>query len=385
MKDLIYLDNAATSHPKPDTVYQAVNAALRIGASPGRGGHQQALSAERLVFETRELLADFFNAADSARFVFTANATVAINQALFGLLVAGDRVVTTSLEHNAVTRPLRALQDCGVEVVKVAADPVSGIVAAEELKKACLAAPTRLLLVNHCSNVYGALQPIEGLGDWCHQNGILFMVDGSQSAGCYPLDFQALQADLFAAPGHKSLLGPQGTGFLYVAKGLELTPLIYGGTGANSRSSLQPEELPERLESGTLNLPGLAGLKAAIEFVSEVGVEQIRQTELILLDILLQGLRRIEGVTLYGPTELDLRGAAVAFNLSRLDPADIGFMLDQEENICVRVGLQCAPDAHRTIGTFPQGTVRVSPGYFTEQSEIETFLQAVSRISLQHS
>lgn len=381
MKEAIYLDNAATSYPKPEEVYQAVDKAMRLGASPGRGGYQQALSAERLVFETRELLAELFNAADSERIIFTANATTAINQALFGLLQAGDRVVTTSIEHNAVTRPLRALQDRGVEVVKVAADPASGIVSAEALKDACLVAKTRLLLVNHCSNVFGGLQPIEALGPWCHQQDILFMVDGSQTAGCFSLDFQKLEVDLFAAPGHKSLLGPQGTGFLYVDKRLALTPLIYGGTGANSHSDLPPEELPERLECGTFNLPGLAGLNAALAFISKVGVEQIRQHEMQLLDYLLHGLRQINGVTVYGPDSLELRGAAVAFNIGQHDPAEIGFALDQDENICVRVGLQCAPDAHRSIGTYPQGTVRVSPGYFTTETELKRFIQAIERIA----
>lgn len=384
MKEAIYLDNAATSYPKPEEVYLAVDKALRMGASPGRGGYQKALSAERLVFETRELLAELFNVPDSERIIFTANATTAINQALFGLLQSGDRVVTTSIEHNAVTRPLRALQDRGIEVVKVAVDPISGIVSAEALKEACFVAKTRLLLVNHCSNVFGGLQPIEGLGSWCHQNDILFMVDGSQSAGSFPLDFQQLEVDLFAAPGHKSLLGPQGTGFLYVDKRLALIPLIYGGTGANSHSDLPPEELPERLECGTFNLPGLAGLKAALEFITKVGVEQVRQHELQLLDYLLRDLRQVEGVTVYGPEELAMRGAAVSFNIEQRDPSEVGFILDQDENICVRVGLQCAPDAHRSIGTYPQGTVRVSPGYFTTEADVDRFIQAIRKIS-QHN
>lgn len=381
MKEPIYLDNAATSYPKPESVYLAVENALRMGASPGRGGYQLALSAERLVFETREALADLFNAGDSERIIFTANATTAINQALFGLLKEGDRVVTTSIEHNAVTRPLRALQDRGVEVIKVAVDPVSGIVSAAALQTACLAAKTKLLLVNHCSNVFGSLQPIEGLGQWCHQQDILFMVDGSQSAGSFPVDFQELEVDLFAAPGHKSLLGPQGTGFLYVDKGLALTPLIYGGTGANSHSDLPPEELPERLECGTYNLPGLAGLNAAIAFINDVGMDKIRQHELHLLDYLLQGLRKIDGLLLYGPENTELRGTAVSFNLNQRDPAEVGFILDQEENISVRVGLQCAPDAHRSLGTFPQGTVRVSPGYFNSEAELKRFILAIERIA----
>lgn len=381
MNPYIYLDNAATSHPKPPEVYQAVNRSLLQGASPGRGGHQVALSAERLVFETREALASLFNAADSERFIFTANATTAINQALFGLLKPGDRVVTTSLEHNAVTRPLRALQELGVRIDKVAADTGSGIVAAADLKAACLERPTRLLLVNHCSNVYGALQPVTELGAWCRSENILFMVDGSQSAGCLPIDFQQLQLDLFAAPGHKGLLGPQGTGFLYTRSGVELKPLIYGGTGANSHSDLQPADLPERLECGTLNTPGIAGLLAGVEFLQRTGLERVREHELGLIGFLVKELKEIPGVRVYGPDEVKLRGGAISFNLDGWDPAEIGFRLDQEEGICVRVGLQCAPDAHRSIGTYPQGTVRVSPGFFTSESELTHFLGAIRRFS----
>ncbi|SEA15661.1 cysteine desulfurase family protein [Desulfuromusa kysingii] len=372
----IYLDNAATSHPKPDSVYVAVAEALRSGGSPGRGHYQQAMSAERLVFETRELLAEFFNAGSSDRFVFTANATTAINQALFGLLKPGDRVVTTMVEHNAVSRPLRALQDRGVVVVKVAADPQSGSVSESALQQACLSEPTRLLVVNHCSNVIGSIQPITNLGRWCHDHGILFMLDGAQSAGYLPIDFQALHIDLFAAPGHKGLLGPQGTGFLYVQEDIELTPLIYGGTGANSHSDLQPPFLPERFESGTQNLPGIAGLLAGLRFLVETGVDTIRAREVALSDRIIKGFASLERVKLYGPDDAMFRGGAISFNIADRDPAEVGFALDQQQ-ISVRVGLHCAPDAHRSIETYPTGTVRVSPGYFTTDAEVESFLQVI--------
>jgi len=377
----IYLDNAATSHPKPEAVYRAVEAAMRAGGSSGRGSHRHALVAERTVFATREALAELFNIGHSDRFVFTLNATMAINQALFGLLHPGDRVVTTSMEHNAVIRPLRKLQSRGVEVVKVAADPVTGSVATAALKRACLDAPTRLLLLNHCSNVVGTIQPLSGLGAWCREEGILFMVDGAQSAGAVPIDFRALHLDLFAAPGHKSLLGPQGTGFLYVRDGIELAPLIYGGTGANSHSAMQPLMLPERLESGTLNLPGLAGLCAAVEFLQQTGVEQIRAREVELLTQLIDGLKNIKNVKLYGTDNVMLRGGAISFNLKNHDPAEIGFILDQQEQIAVRVGLHCSPDSHRTMGTYPGGTVRVSPGYFTTEAEIERFLRVIQKLA----
>ena len=381
MNDLIYLDNAATSHPKPEAVYLAVDETLRRGASPGRGGYRQALAAERLVFETRETLAELFHAPDSERFVFTPNATAAINQALFGLLNPGDRVVTTSIEHNAVIRPLRALQERGIEVVKVAAAPDSGLVSVLDLKSACQEKPTRLLLVNHCSNVFGTLQPVAELGPWCRAQGILFMLDGSQTAGCLPIDFQQLAVDLFAASGHKGLLGPQGTGFLYVRAGLELVPLIYGGTGVDSSSDLPPGELPERLECGTLNTPGIAGLNAAVRFLLQLGVAKVRAHEVQLIEALVAGLRALAGVQVYGSERIDLRGGAISFTLEGWDPAELGYRLDQQENICLRVGLHCAPDAHRSIGTFPRGTLRVSPGYFTTEAEVEQFLAAIARFS----
>ena len=270
MRETIYLDNAATSHPKPEAVYRAVNDCLRNGGSAGRGSYSQSLSGGRLLFEIREALAGLFNVDNSERFLFTGNATQAINQALFGVLMPGDRVVTTTIEHNAVVRPLRELQDRGIEVVKIPVDPGSGRVDPEKLKQSCLSAPTRLLLVNHCSNVIGTLQPVEQLGPWCHEQGILFMLDGSQTAGAIPIDLTALEVDLFAAPGHKCLLGPQGTGFLYCAEGVEMVPLIYGGTGGSSASDRQPSQLPERFESGTFNLPGLAGLYARPQFFKRI-------------------------------------------------------------------------------------------------------------------
>ena len=376
----VYLDNAATSHPKPETVYQAVDAAMRRGGSAGRGSHVQGLSAVREVFRTRELLAEMFHVPSSERFVFTSNATQALNLALFGLLTPGDRVVTTSMEHNAVIRPLRALQDRGVEVVKVAADPVTGVVPADAIKAACLSAPTRMLVMNHASNVFGSLQPLEGLGGWCRHQGIVFLVDGSQTAGLMPINLTELQIDLFAAPGHKGLLGPQGTGFLYLRDGIDLCPLIYGGTGANSHSSLQPEMLPERFESGTFNIPALAGLGAALTFLLSADINNIHEHETRLTGRLIHGLQLIAGVKLYGPPANSPRGSALSFTIEGSDPADIGHRLDQV-GIAVRTGLHCSPDSHRSLGTFPAGTVRVSPGFFTIDSDIDYFLEQVDHLS----
>ncbi len=373
----LYLDNAATTHPKPESVYLAVMDALRSGGSPGRGVHNQAIAADRLVFETREALAELFNADNSDRFIFTENATSAINLALFGLLQSGDCIVTTSMEHNAVVRPLKELQKRGVNIVKVSADPMTGIVERADLQEACLQQKTRLLLVNHCSNVFGSIQPVSELGEWCQKHGIVFMLDGAQSAGSIPIDFKALQVDLFAAPGHKGLLGPQGTGFLYIGGGVELSPFVFGGTGADSQSPYQPKNLPERFESGTMNLPGLAGLYAALQFLQKRGVDEIRKHEVTLISKIVTGLKGMKSVNLYGTDNVMLRSNAISFNLVDRDPAEIGYFLDQQEQIRVRVGLHCAPDAHRTMGTFPAGTVRVSPGLFNTEEEIDRFLQVM--------
>lgn len=374
----LYLDNAATSFPKPETVHKAVDHAMRVtGANPGRGGHRMAVEASRLVFDAREAVAAFFGADDSSRIVFTPSATESLNLALFGLLRSGDRVVTSTMEHNAVTRPLRALQQRGVHVDKVAADS-RGFVDPEDIRRAAVGA--RMVVLGHCSNVTGTLQPIEEIGPWCRREGILFLVDAAQSAGLFSLNVEAMGIDLLAAPGHKGLMGPPGTGVLYVREGLQPEPLVYGGTGGNSQSDLPPEELPERLESGTLNLPGLAGLKAGIEFILQEGLADVRAREGELMACLIAGLREIPRVQLYGPLEPKFHGSALSFNVEGRDPTEVGFLLDRDHGIFTRVGLHCAPDAHRTIGTFPRGTVRVSPGYFNTPEDIQNLVAAVASI-----
>ncbi|WP_305041083.1 aminotransferase class V-fold PLP-dependent enzyme [Geoalkalibacter sp.] len=376
----IYLDNAATSFPKPEEVHHAVSATLRnTGANPGRGGHHLALEAGRIVFEAREAAADIIGARDASRIAFTGNATEAINFGLLGLLRPGDRVVTSTMEHNAVTRPLRALQDLGVRVVKVAADG-RGRIDPAEIRRAC-AEKTAMVVLSHCSNVTGTLQPIEEIGPWCRREGIVFFVDAAQSAGIFALDVADMGIDLLAAPGHKGLMGPQGTGFLYVREGLELRPLVYGGTGANSSSDLPPEQMPERLEAGTLNTPGLAGLTAGIRFLRREGLAAVRAHEAELLGELIAGLSAIPGIKLYGPRDPLFHGGALSLTLGDYDPAEIGFLLDREYGILARVGLHCAPDAHRTIGTFPRGTVRLSPGYFNTLDEMRTVVGALSALA----
>lgn len=376
----IYLDNAATSFPKPDEVRQAVGAVMQdAGANPGRGGHQLVLEAGRVVFEAREAAAEIIGAADATRIAFTANATEAINLGLFGLLKAGDSVVTTTMEHNSVTRPLRVLQERGVRVHKVAADGY-GRVHAADIRRAC-AEKTTMVILSHCSNVTGTLQPIEDIGPWCRREGILFFVDAAQSAGLFPLDVAAMGIDLLAVPGHKGLLGPQGTGFLYAREGLEPVPLIYGGTGGNSLSELPPEQMPERLEAGTLNTPGLAGLAAGIRFLQREGLSRVREHEKQLVAELVAGLQDIAGVRLYGPLHSEDHGGVLSLTIDERDPSEIGFLLDREHGILTRVGLHCAPDAHRTIGTFPRGTVRLSPGYFNTLAEMRFTVSAIAALA----
>jgi cysteine desulfurase/selenocysteine lyase len=375
----IYLDNAATTFPKPEQVYEAVTDAMRrIGASPGRGGYRQALEASRLVFQAREAVASLFGIGDSSRVIFTHSATEALNLAVRGLLRPGDHVVTTSMEHNSLVRPLKLAEKDGVEVTWVRGDRF-GMVDVRELRDA-VRMETRLLALSHCSNVTGAVQPIQEISSLTRESKTALLVDAAQSAGSLPLDVREMNIDILAAPGHKGLFGPQGTGFLYVAEGIVLSPLLVGGTGGFSSLDEQPEELPERFESGTLNLPAIAGLKAGVEFVMSEGVSAIREKEAALVGQLLEGISSIPGAVHYSPSDPAMRGGVVSFTVNDMDPAEIGFRLDREFDIAVRVGLHCAPHAHRTIGTYPQGTVRVSPGFFNTHRDVETFLLALRSI-----
>lgn len=378
----IYLDNAATSFPKPDSVYRAVDATFRnLGVSPGRGSYQLSLDAGRLVLETRETVARFFGIADPLRVVFCANATEAINIGLFGTLRPGDRVITSTMEHNAVSRPLHALASHGIEVVRVTAD-AKGRIEPGAIREAAHrgTGPTRMVVMSHCSNVTGTVQPVEEIGTWCRREGILFMVDAAQSAGILPVDVHEMGIDLLAVPGHKGLLGPPGTAILYVAPQLAPQPLIFGGTGGNSMSRHMPDELPERLESGTINTPGLAGLHAGITFVTQTGPDRILRHKTALLERLCYGLRSLPGCCLYGTGSAAQAGGVLSFNITGRDPAEIGFFLDEQYAICVRTGLHCAPDAHRSIGTLPSGTIRVSPGLFNTESDIDALLAALENI-----
>jgi cysteine desulfurase / selenocysteine lyase len=376
----IYLDNAASSHPKPESVYQAVDRALRdMGANPGRAGHSLAMKAGRVITQTRQSLARLFAIHDPERIVFTANATEAINLGLKGLLVPGDHVITSSMEHNSVIRPLRFLETRGVELTVIPVN-AQGKLQVKALERA-IRKNTRLVILTHASNVTGGLMPIGEVSNLSHRYGLLFMVDGAQTAGLIPLSVAEMGLDLLAVAGHKGLMGPQGTGFLYSRPGLFLKPLKEGGTGSQSELEIQPEFFPDRLESGTLNTPGLAGLGAGVDFILHQGLEAIRGKEISSAGVLWSVLRQNKKVRLYGPERAEERTATISFNIADINPQAVASILDTAYDIAVRAGLHCAPLAHRSLGTFPEGTVRASPGFFTTETELERFLQAIAEIS----
>lgn len=384
MKDkIIYFDNAATSYPKPEEVIQAmVHFSRMIGGSPGRSAHRLSIDAARVIYEARERVCQLFGFKNSSRVVFGANATEGINQGLKGVLRAGDHVITSSMEHNSVMRPLRAMVEEGLELTVVPCSP-GGFLDPQDAKKA-IRPNTRMLAVNHASNVVGTLQPLEELGNICREKNILFFVDAAQSAGAIPIDMEQEKIDLLAFTGHKALFGPQGTGGLLIGERVdekELIPMKRGGTGSRSELEEQPDFLPDLCESGTPNSVGIAGLLAGLDFVLKEGVEKIRDQERRLTGRLLRGLLEIPGVTVYGPRDARKQLATVSFNLQGVAPSEVSLRLDEDFGILCRVGLHCAPAAHRTLGTFPEGTVRFGLSYLNREEEVEEALQAVGQIA----
>ncbi len=379
---MIYLDNAATSWPKPPTVPQAmVRFLTEVGANPGRSGHRRSVEAGRVVYRTREALADLFAFPDPLRVILTPNATYALNLALRGLLRPDDHVITSSMEHNAVMRPLRALEADGVALTVVPCSP-QGQLDPEAVRRA-LRSETRLIVLNHASNVCGTILPVAQVGRIAREAGVLLLVDAAQTAGLLPMAMEEMGVDLLAFTGHKGLLGPMGTGGLLIGGRVPLegfAPLVRGGTGSRSEEEHQPDLLPDRFESGTQNAVGLAGLLAGLEHIRERGVEAILAHERALVQRLWEGLAEIPGITLYGPADPAGRVGVVSFNLAGLLPSEIALYLDEEHEIACRPGLHCAPAAHRTLGTFPTGTVRFSLGAFTRVEEVETAVRAVAAL-----
>jgi cysteine desulfurase/selenocysteine lyase len=377
---MIYLDNAATSHPKPESVYRKIDLVLRnYSANPGRSGHRMAIEANRVIFEGRESVARLFNIRHPERIIFTCNATAALNLALKGILQPGDHCVTSDMEHNSIVRPLKFLSQQGVNVHAVRASR-EGSIDPDEISSA-ITCETRLIAVTHASNVIGTITPIAEIIKAAHSKEVPVLIDAAQTAGSVPIDVEALGVDLLACPGHKGLFGPQGTGFLYVSPNINLNPTVFGGTGSRSDLDRMPDFLPDRYEAGTLNTPGIAGLGAGAEFIYAEGIETVRAHEKHILARLIDGLSGIPNVKIYGTKDIERRAAVVSFTIEGADPAVVGDSLDTDFGIAVRVGIHCAPDAHKVIGSYPKGTVRMSPGYFTTSEDIDRAIETIGAIA----
>ncbi|HEY31809.1 MAG TPA: aminotransferase class V-fold PLP-dependent enzyme [Dehalococcoidia bacterium] len=379
---MIYLDNAATSWPKPPEVLKAMTDVLEhAGGNPGRSGHRLSIAAARVVYDTREEIAQFFNISDPQRIIFTSNATHAINLVLRGILKPGDHVVISSIEHNAVMRPLRSLERQGIHLTIVPC-AAHGTLDISKFERAT-GSTTKLIVMTHASNVTGTLLPITEIASIAHRAGALLLVDAAQTAGALPIDVPAMGIDLMAFTGHKELQGPPGIGGLVIADDVEVSqiePLMRGGTGSRSESDEQPDDLPDKFESGTANLAGIAGLGAGLKWVKDRGVDEIRDHLKKLSQALLDGLSTLPQVRIYGTLDTERAVAIVSFTVAGKSVSEIGLRLDEEYGILSRVGLHCAPAAHKTIVSFPEGTVRLAPGVFTTLEDVQEAIQAIAKV-----
>lgn len=375
---MIYLDNGATSFPKPKGMIEAMDSCMSsYCGNPGRSGHDLSRRTGEEVYQARNVLARFFKIEKPDRIIFTNNTTQALNMGIKGILKKGDHVITTVMEHNSVLRPVRALSDQGVEytLIQCGRDGSLDLANVENAIKD----NTRLIVCTQASNVTGTIMPVRELGILCKERGILFMVDGAQGAGHVPMDVKNM--DLLAVPGHKGLLGPLGTGMLYVREGVELRPLMEGGTGTASREILQPTELPEGFETGTINAPGIIGLGYSTGFVNKIGVDVIRQHQLELTRILDSSLRNMKNVTVYGPADCRKKVGIVTFNINGYNCEEVASLLNDEYGIAVRGGYHCAGLAHKTIGTWDCGAVRMSMGIYNNGREMKAAADAVYAIT----
>ncbi len=375
---MIYLDNAATSFPKPKETIDFLNDfVLNVGGNPGRSGHALSLAAARSIFEAREKLAALFCVMDSERIIFTQNGTESLNLAILGLLKEKDHVITTSLEHNSVMRPLMFLskeKGVGISVVQCSPD---GNLDVGDIKK-LIRKKTKAVVINHGSNIIGKVQPVGEIKKMI--GGIALIVDACQTAGSFPVNVEEDNIDILCFSCHKSLYGIQGLGAIYIRNGIELAPLKFGGTGSRSESIEQPMFLPDRYESGTPNTPGIAALLGGLSFIERTGIETIIRRKQDLRQSILSGLSDIPQVVIYGDKDDGNQLPVISFNIEGKLPSEVGYELNKRE-IYTRVGLHCAPAAHRTIGSFPEGTVRAAPGYFTTDEEIAVFIDAVREIA----
>lgn len=376
---MIYLDNAATTLYKPQCVAEAVINAMGNLGNSGRGIHGNSLFASRVIYDTRAALAALFNAPSPARVAFTSNSTEALNTAILGLFSTGDHVISTDLEHNSVLRPLYALQQQGVTVDFVPAD-AQGRIDYEVFSK-LLRPNTRAIVCTHASNLTGDMLDIAWIGKFAHEHGLLLVVDASQTAGALPIDMQAMNIDVLCFTGHKSLMGPQGTGGLCVAEGVEIRPLKSGGTGVQTYLPHQPVEMPTHLEAGTLNGHGIAGLGAALGFIDSVGVDAIHEHEMTLMKRFYDGVRHMDGITIYGDFSRD-RAPIVTLNIGEIPSGEVADILSGEFDIATRAGAHCAPRLHTALGTVEQGAVRFSFGYYNTIEDVDAAIAAVRSIAL---
>jgi len=380
--DKIYLDNAATSRDKAEVVKKAIlNYYENIGCSPGRGGYEDSLKAGRLIIEARNTMAEFFNVDDLKQIIFTHNVSYALNMGIKGILEKGDHVITTTMEHNSVLRPLNSLQkNSDIKVDYIECDEKGRLDPAKI--EAAINKKTKLIIITYASNVSGTIMPVEEVGEIAAKNNLYYMLDTAQAAGVYDIDFKKLKVDFLAFTGHKALMGPTGTGGFAVSKKMaaEMKPLIEGGTGSKSHLEQQPDFLPDKFESGTMNTMGISGLKAGVEYIQKIGTKKIREHEQKLGKLFLKGLKKIPEIKIVGPADLKEQVPTFSVTAGDRDLGQLSYQLDEKYNIMTRSGLHCAPLAHQTLGTFPEGSLRFSIGYFNTPPEIEFTLDSLKKL-----
>ena len=380
--DYIYLDNASTSFPKAPTVATAMSDYItNRGININRGSYALAYDVEDTIYTTRQRLNTLFNGHDPSHVVFTQNVTMSLNMVIKGLLKAGDHVLVSSMEHNAVMRPLTQLLDKGITFDIIPCDKTGSIQL--ESMDSLIRPNTVAMIINHASNVCGTIQPLESIGSICKTHNLQFIVDAAQTAGVIPIDVKACHIDALCFTGHKGLLGPQGIGGIILTKEMaqNLTPLIAGGTGSFSHLETMPTHMPDAFEAGTLNLPGIIGLNEGLAYIESQGMENIHKHELALTQSFLEGLQSIDGINIVGKKNIEDRPAVVSITIDGMDPASIAYELESAYHIMTRVGLHCAPRAHQTLGTYPEGTVRFSFGYANTLKDVESALSALQRIA----
>lgn len=377
---MIYMDNAATTMQKPKEVIQAVAAAMESMGNAGRGAHGASLSASRTVYDTRELLCRFFNGTSPRQIVFTANSTESLNIAIKGVLNPGDHVVTTVMEHNSVLRPLYEMEEKGVELTFVKTDE-RGVMDLTDLE-AAIRTDTKAIVCTNGSNLTGNYVDVEAVGAIAAKYNVLLIVDASQTAGVFPIDVQKMHIDILCFTGHKSLLGPQGTGGMYVREGLEVRPLLSGGSGVQTYSKTHPKEMPTALEAGTLNGHGIAGLHAAVEYLMAEGIDKIRTREQELMWRFYEGVKDIPNVKVYGDFATKNRCPIVTLNIGAYDSSEVGDALLMDYDISIRPGAHCAPLMHEALGTVRQGAVRFSFSHYNTEEEVDTAIRAIQELSV---